>query len=673
MTSQVNTVAAAGSSIPEESVEDLYENAPCGYLSTLPDGTLIKVNQTLLRWTGYTREELLGKRFQDLLTRGGRIFHETHYAPLLRMQGAVNEINLDLVDKAGHALPALLNSTLLKDAAGAPLLVRTTLFNITDRKKYERELVAARKKAEEATRAKADFLSMVSHEIRTPMNAIIGIAHLLQETSLSARQFEYLRLLKFSSENLLNLLNGILDFSKMEAGKATLEERTFNIRQLVYSTFYALSAKAEEKQLAVRVEVDERLPAHLQGDPVKLGQVLTNLLSNALKFTEKGSITVALRVEELHADSVCVGFRVTDTGIGIPRDRLAHVFEEFTQASSDIALKYGGTGLGLTISRKLVELHGGALTVESEQGAGSTFSFSLRLKIGQDLQESAGPSERLADPDALRGLRVLVAEDNTVNVFILTQFLRKWGVAVDVVDTGRKALEKLQAGPYDVAMMDLQMPELDGYEVTRTIRSHPEERLRRLPIIALSASTRIGLEDRLDSAGFTDFVSKPFKPEALFLKLALYGGRQPVAPGATPSREAPAQAERTALPLLELGLERFKELVGEEPQALVEITTMTISHYEQCRRDFRAALEAGSLEDFEFHTHKIQMTLTLLGAHGLRAALQQGSGLLARRERDPARIQAAIHAIHWELDAIVGFLKTELRKLEQAATLGMAS
>jgi PAS domain S-box-containing protein len=379
MNSQVNTAAAAAPSIPEESAEDLYENAPCGYLSTLPDGTLIKVNQTLLRWTGYTREELLGRRFQDLLTRGGRIFHETHYAPLLRMQGAVSEINLDLVDKAGQALPTLLNSTLLKDAAGAPLLVRTTLFHITDRKKYERELVAARKKAEEAARAKADFLSMVSHEIRTPMNAIIGIAHLLQETSLSARQFEYLRLLKFSSENLLNLLNGILDFSKMEAGKATLEERTFNIRQLVYSTFYALSAKAEEKQLSVRVEVDERLPAHLQGDPVKLGQVLTNLLSNAIKFTEKGSVTVALHVEELHADSVSVGFRVTDTGIGIPTDRLAHVFEEFTQASSDIALKYGGTGLGLAISRKLVELHGGALTVESVLGAGSCFSFSLRL------------------------------------------------------------------------------------------------------------------------------------------------------------------------------------------------------------------------------------------------------------------------------------------------------
>jgi PAS domain S-box-containing protein len=514
------TPAGFHAALLEESAEDLYENAPCGYLSALPDGTILKVNQTFLTWTGHRREDLVGRRrFQDLLTAGGRIFHETHYAPLLRMQGSVREIAVEMVCAGGHRLPVLINSVLRKDAAERPLLVRTTVFNATDRKEYERELLRERQRAEQASQAKADFISMVSHEIRTPLNAITGVAHLFGATELSPQQQKLLRILNSSSESLLNLINHILDFSKIESGKLSLEERGFDLRQLVHDTVYALHLKAEEKGLALTLHVDERLPGSLLGDPIKIGQVLTNLVGNAIKFTAQGSVEVTLRVQDLVPEAVTVEIRVADTGIGIAPDRLPYIFDEFTQANYEIGLKYGGTGLGLAISKRLLELHGSRIAVDSELGRGTTFSFSLRLRIAAAAGE---PAEEPADRQALRGLKVLIADDNEVNVFVLTGLLRKWGIEPDVVANGRRAVEQVQERDYDLVMMDLRMPELDGYAATRRIRALPDAKFARLPIFAVSASIRMGHQHELETAGFTEFVGKPISPDVLFAKIVRY-------------------------------------------------------------------------------------------------------------------------------------------------------
>jgi PAS domain S-box-containing protein len=648
----------------EESAEELYQNAPCGYISTLPNGTIIKVNQTFLSWTGYRREELLSKRFQDLLSMGGKIFHETHYAPLLRMQGFVTEVNFDILHKDGVPRPMLLSTTQKRDASGKPVLNRTTLFNMTDRKKYERELLLARQRAEQATEDKANFLSTVSHEIRTPMNAIIGISNLLQETELAPDQQKYVRILKDSSEGLLSLINDILDFSKIEAGKVGLEDRSFNIHELVYRIFYGLNVKAEEKGLSVKIDIDERVPAWLRGDPVKLGQVLTNLMGNAIKFTERGSVTLSVKAREVFPDAVSLDFKVSDTGIGIPPDRLNRIFEGFTQASYDIGMKYGGTGLGLAISLKLLELHGSKMNVESVLGEGSTFSFKLRMPLGREQETSRGLAESLPDTQSLRGLKILVAEDNAINVFVLAQFLRKWGVEFEVAENGQRAVEKVQEREFDLVLMDLQMPELDGYGATQTLRELPDERFRRLPIIALTASTSLGEDERATLIGFTDYLGKPFKPEALFSKLALHGARQGLTriPG-----EAHAQAQGLALPdgtLPRFDLAGLRELAGDDAQALVELGTIAIQTHAEYQQVFQQVLESGTQEDFAFQHHKIKPTLDLFQAHGLRQALEQAKPLVGGRERDLEKVTAAIQAIQDELEALIQALEQEVQSAQ---------
>jgi PAS domain S-box-containing protein len=502
---------------PEESAEDLYENAPCGYVSSLPDGTIVRVNQTFLAWTGYSRSDLLDTtRLQELLAPGGRIYWETHYAPLLRMQGKVGEIAAEIVRADGVRLPVLMSSVMRTDAAGQPALLRTMIFDASQRKEYERELLRARTAAEAADRAKSEFISVISHEIRTPLNAIVGVAHLLGMTGLSDPQKKYVRTLRSSSDSLLALINDILDFSKIAAGKVKIEERPLDLRQLVHGIIVGMQVRVDEKGIALKLHFDPGIPARLLGDPVKISQVLTNLLGNAVKFTEKGHVALVVDLVRWQGDEVALRFEVRDSGIGIPADRLPHIFEDFTQASYDIGMKYGGSGLGLAICKKLVELHGGRIEVASEPGKGSVFAFELTLKVGGALEAEA-PAD--TSDSALAGARLLVVDDNEVNVFVITGFLRNWGADFDVAESGQRAIDLVRAGDYDAVLMDLRMPDIDGYQATRQIRSLDVPWAEGVPVVAVSASTRMGQGDAIAAAGFTDFIGKPVDPEILLSKL----------------------------------------------------------------------------------------------------------------------------------------------------------
>jgi PAS domain S-box-containing protein len=366
----------------QESAEDLYENAPCGYLSTLPDGTIVRANRTFVEWTGVSREALLaGRKFQTVLTVGSRIYYETHYAPLLRMQGAVNEIALEVVREDGRILPVLANSRQKRDADGTPLFNRITLFDSTDRRRYERELLLARRKAEQVAKDKADLVAMLSHDIRNPLNALMGVVQLLDRGELPDSQRRFVRLLKSSSENMLNLLNHVLELSRAESSSFALVETPFSLRDVVDDVVSTFEPQGREKSVEVSAAIDDRVPASLIGDPVAMRQILTNLVGNAVKFTAQGSVAVTVITKQLGTDSVMLEIAVADTGIGIAPDMVDRIFNEFTQANYETAMRFGGTGLGLAITRKLLALYGSSVHVTSTPGEGSRFCFQLRLAL----------------------------------------------------------------------------------------------------------------------------------------------------------------------------------------------------------------------------------------------------------------------------------------------------
>ena len=365
----------------EESLEELYEHAPCGYLSTLPDGTIVKTNHTFAEWTGGTREAMLGTKLQTMLSIGSRMYYETHYAPLLRMQGFANEIALEIVRQDGRILPVLVNSRQKCDECGTPLFNRIMLIDSTDRRRYERELLLARRKAEQIAKDKADLIAMLSHDIRNPLNALMGVVQILERSGLGEQQHRLVRLLKSSSDNMLNLLNHVLDLSKAESNSFTLTETAISMRAIVDDVVATFEPVAREKHVTVGSVVASDVPHMVIADPVAIRQVLTNLVANAVKFTAAGSVTVTISAREIGTDAVTLAVAVSDTGIGIAGDAIERIFDAFAQASDDTTMRFGGTGLGLTITRRLLAVYGSTVQVQSTPGEGSTFSFMLRLPL----------------------------------------------------------------------------------------------------------------------------------------------------------------------------------------------------------------------------------------------------------------------------------------------------
>jgi signal transduction histidine kinase len=392
--------------------------------------------------------------------------------------------------------------------------------NIDAHKTNQEALRVKQRQAEVAAEAKLEFLSTMSHEIRTPMNAVIGFTNLLLQNPRED-QLEYLNVLKFSADNLLTLINDILDFNKIDAGKIELERTDFDIRQLVNNIYAAQQQDADRKGLQLALHIDTRVPQHLVGDPVRLGQVITNLVANAIKFTPQGRVEVTISLVEESGHTVRLYFEVRDTGIGIPKEKHDQIFEAFSQASSETTRKYGGTGLGLSICKKLLELVGSRLLVDSTVGDGTLFFFELNFKKGRSL---AGGSDQkpLIPASGFPGKKVLITEDNPVNVLVIRKFLKQWQIESELAENGKIALEMVKHRHYDLILMDLQMPEMDGYDAAKAIRQLPDARFKEMPIIALTASAVSDMRARILASGMNDCVTKPFKPAVLHEVLAGY-------------------------------------------------------------------------------------------------------------------------------------------------------
>ncbi|HOW09187.1 MAG: response regulator [Bacteroidales bacterium] len=379
-------------------------------------------------------------------------------------------------------------------------------------------VIMASRKAEEAAQSKQQFMSTMSHEIRTPLNEVIGITNLLLQGNPREDQMDYIKTLRFSGNHLLTLVNDVLDYNKMESGRIEFEQTSFNLSDFLKDIQRTYSFRSKSKNLEFDITRQNDLPDNLTGDPIRLNQILSNLLSNALKFTQKGSIHVILKELERNAGTTKIEFTVKDTGIGIPKDKHDYIFESYTQASPDTTRHYGGTGLGLAICKRLVELQGGHIEVESETGKGSAFRFVLTFGIAEK-SEASQKGETSESYVGLEGKRILVAEDNKINFFVANKFLNGWGVKVTHAENGRIALNLLEKEDFDLVLMDLHMPVLDGIEATKIIRNSDDPRIKDIPVVALTAAIMSETHDRIDNLNINDYVLKPFKPRDLFEKI----------------------------------------------------------------------------------------------------------------------------------------------------------
>jgi PAS domain S-box-containing protein len=397
------------------------------------------------------------------------------------------------------------------------------VHDITERKKAEEGLIEAKDEAEKAALMKAQFLSNMSHEIRTPLNAIIGLSNLMiNEDDVDERKRENLKAIKFSADHLHAIINDILDFSKIEAGKVTLEKIDFNIRELIDNAAKTLELKAKEKNLNLKTYIEEDTPQILIGDPVRLNQIIINLVGNAVKFTETGGVEIKVEVNKKENSNISLNFKICDTGIGISQHRINKIFESFTQAYVDTTRKYGGTGLGLAITKRLVELQGGEVKVESTVGKGSVFSFIVTFGIS-DKQKIKDTEKILLHTGNLSGIKLLLAEDNVMNQFFAKQLFSKWEINVDVANNGLEAVGLLKKNDYDIVLLDLQMPEMNGFEVVEIIRDkNSEVRNHNIPVIALTADISPDTKEKVNSSGMNDFVLKPFEQHELYSKISKF-------------------------------------------------------------------------------------------------------------------------------------------------------
>lgn len=381
------------------------------------------------------------------------------------------------------------------------------------------QLKIEKEKIEALAKTKSNFLSTMSHEIRTQLNAISGMTFFLSEESPRPDQQKHIDILKFASESLRTLVNDILDFNKISAGKVVFEYLNFNIPDLQNVVVESVRQKALSNLVELNSTVDPDIPKRLIGDPVRLGQVLTNLMSNAVKFTKNGKVDFSIDQLKETKDTVILRFSVADNGIGIEKTKLKEIFNAFTQASTETTRKFGGTGLGLTISKKLLELQGSDLKVESQLGVGSTFSFEMTFQKGGKTEILKTPVPYSQTGESLQGIKLLLAEDNKINQMVARKFLTKWGIIFDLAEDGMKALEMATDNHYDIILMDLNMPLMNGYTVTKKLRKLQGKGVTNLPIIALTASAMKEEKSQVFEVGMNSFVTKPFNPEQLFFAI----------------------------------------------------------------------------------------------------------------------------------------------------------
>ncbi len=782
----------------------LIEASPDPLVTISADGKITDVNDASVQATGVAREQLIGTDFSDYFTEPNEA--RTGYRKVFS-DGFVRDYPLAIRHTTGRIIDVLYNAAVYKDDKGNVLGVFAAARDVTERKRLDqalqeknRELHSARSMADAANRAKSDFLSNMSHEIRTPMNAIIGMSHLALNTELTPRQRDYLRKIQGSSRHLLSIINDVLDFSKIEAGKLTVEHAEFELEMVLENVTNLIAEKTSAKGLELVCDVDKHVPLNLIGDALRLGQILINFSNNAVKFTEKGEIAIVIRVKEQTDNEVLLHCAVRDTGIGLTAEQMARLFQKFSQADTSITREFGGTGLGLVISKELAELMGGEVGVESELGKGSTFWFTARLgkragaqrrlvlsgdlqgkrvlvvddnesarlvlsdlldamsfKVdraesgraaigavgradaqgmpyeivfldwqmpGMDGNETArriwelplgnmphllmvtaygrdevikgagdtgieavlskpvgastlfdtvvrilggvvdrprttseAPSDSAERLATIKGARILLVEDNALNQEVATELLQDAGFVVDLAANGRVALDNVRAAAYDIVLMDMQMPVMDGVTATQEIRK--EARFRDLPVVAMTANAMQSDRDRCMAAGMNDHVAKPIEPEDLWKALLKW-----IPPRHTTAVAGTAQSPSAAPDDLPSGIDgldvtnALRRVLGKKPLYL-SLLRMFIAGQRSATADVAKALANDDWDSAERIAHTLKGSSSSIGAtvvqqlaHGLETAI---------REHQPrAAIDESLDALRHPLESLVAQLEQQL-------------
>jgi PAS domain S-box-containing protein len=512
----------------EEKYRGIIENMEFGLLEVDNLGIIVKAYPRFCDMMGYDAPELIG---QD----ASQIFLPKAFLPILkqqfidRQQGRGGSYEVQMVKKDGERIWFLFSGTPIFDVTGKMTGSIGIHYDITYSKKLQIALDEARRRAEAAQDAEKQFLANMSHEIRTPLNAIIGMSHLLYDTQPTEEQSELLGILKNSSEMLRVLISDVLDLSKIRSGNIEVQKVEMDVVGIVRTLVKSSQLRLEDRPLSIEAHIDPKLHNMVIGDDLLLNQILANLIGNAEKFTAKGSIEVNVKIKKRQNKRLLLEFSVADTGIGIPKIKHHAIFQTFQQVDGDIKRKFGGTGLGLAITKQLIELQGGTISIKSRLGKGSVFTFTIPYEASDKVavSETHETLESIAlDLDAT-GKMVLVVEDNYMNRKYISTLLKKWDIVHDTAHHGKEALAMARKKAYDLILMDVQMPEMDGYEATIAIRN-TKNLNRETPIIALTASALVSQKDRALAVGMNDYLSKPFKPTQLFEKLQSFGQKTAV-------------------------------------------------------------------------------------------------------------------------------------------------